>query len=174
MSSKHEPLDVLTSVLHEFEAEMIVGALNRNGIPAKSTGGFISNFKAEAPGSVRILVKRSDFDRAVELLDQIQEDSDFRGADSDEEVVPDEKPGLESEPKAEHPEVERAWKAALLGPIVFPPLLSLYSMWLLFKHDLLAGDAASANWRAQGALCLNLFVIVGSLVIAVWLLAHTF
>jgi pentatricopeptide repeat protein len=173
MGANSEPLDVLTSVPHEFEAEMIVGALHRYGIQAASTGGFVSNFKAEAPGNVRVLVKRSDLERAVELLDEMQEDRDFRQGRDDESSAVCDKSGrvLEDEDEdQESAQLDRAWKASILGLVVFPPLLNLYSLWLLLKHDLLAGDAQSANWRAQATLCLNLFAILYSLGFLLWFL----
>ena len=169
MSTENENLEVLTTVLHEFEAEMIVGELERNGIRATSTGGFISNFKAEAPGNVRILVKQSDLEQAIELLDQIQDERDLRDAEGDEEEPIGEKEPFEAERDERSRESYRALVAAIVGLILFPPLPNLYSMWLLLKHDLLAGDSGSVDWRAQAALLVNLIVILLSIGFAVLL-----
>jgi hypothetical protein len=63
--------------MHEFEAEMIVAALNEIGIHATSTGEFVSNFKAEAPGNVQVLVRQSDLEQASKIL------ADFRNSRSE-------------------------------------------------------------------------------------------
>ena len=73
MGIENDRLAVLATVPHEFEAEMIVGALNRRGIQATATGGFVSNFKAEAPGNVRIMVRQTDLDRATAVLEDVRE-----------------------------------------------------------------------------------------------------
>jgi hypothetical protein len=78
MNENDEQLRVLTTVMHEFEGQMIVGALQREGIPATATGEFISNFKAEAPGNVRVLVKHADLDRATAILDEVRQARDKR------------------------------------------------------------------------------------------------
>ena len=72
MNEKDDQLEVLTTVLHEVEAELIVNALRQFGIPATATGEFISNFKAEAPGNVRVLVKSADLERAISVLNEVR------------------------------------------------------------------------------------------------------
>ena len=54
----------LLSVANEIEAGDLVTALAAYDIEAFTVGGFTSGFKAEAPGNVQILVRRSDLDRA--------------------------------------------------------------------------------------------------------------
>ena len=56
--------ELLTSVVTDVEAVVIVGALAARGIQAHTTGGYTAGFRAEAPGYVQILVKNKDLDRA--------------------------------------------------------------------------------------------------------------
>jgi len=73
MADDTNDLVVLTTTLTEFEGAVIVGALEEEGIQAVEDGGFISGFKAEAPGGVRVVVRQVDADRAREVLRQIRE-----------------------------------------------------------------------------------------------------
>jgi hypothetical protein len=65
---------VLLSVANEIEAGSILTALADYDIEASTVGGFTSGFKAEAPGSVQILVRRADLDRANRALAEIRHD----------------------------------------------------------------------------------------------------
>jgi hypothetical protein len=65
--------DVLLSVTNEIEAAAIVTALADYNIKAITVGGYISGFKAEAPGNIAVVVTREDFDRAKEALTEIQQ-----------------------------------------------------------------------------------------------------
>jgi hypothetical protein len=64
----------LVSAANEIEAAGIVSALAAYDIEASVTGGFTSGFKAEAPGSVQIVVRQSDLDRARAALAEIRAD----------------------------------------------------------------------------------------------------
>ena len=64
---------VLTSAANEFEATAIVSRLDAEGIKATTAGELTSGFRAGAPGFVKILVQRSDFDRAVLVLKEVQD-----------------------------------------------------------------------------------------------------
>lgn len=68
----HKPI-ALTSVPNDIEAAVIVAALSAEGIEAMATGGFTAGFVAEAPGSVQITVKQEDLSRALQVLDQFEE-----------------------------------------------------------------------------------------------------
>ena len=63
----------LTSAANEFEATAIVSRLDAEGIKATTAGELTSGFRAGAPGYVQILVQRSDFDRAVQVLKEVQD-----------------------------------------------------------------------------------------------------
>jgi hypothetical protein len=55
----------------------------------------------------------------------------------------------------------RAFRAALLGIFICPPLLHLYSLWLLLKLSQQEVDASPAGQRqAHAALIIDLLVLV--------------
>ena len=74
----HDETDLaeLTTIPHEYEAQLIIAALEEKGIPAQQAGGAVSNFKVGAPGGVTIYVKPEDHDRAVQAYAEIREESD--------------------------------------------------------------------------------------------------
>ena len=65
---------VLASVASEAEAAGIVTALSDYDIEALTTGGATAGFKAEAPGSVQVLVRAADLERAQQALAEIEKD----------------------------------------------------------------------------------------------------
>jgi hypothetical protein len=74
MSDQSSSPCVLTSAANEIEAAGVAAALAQYGIEAQVIGGFTAGFKAEAPGSVQILVRQSDLDEAKRALAEIQQD----------------------------------------------------------------------------------------------------
>lgn len=64
--------DVLLSVASEVEATAVATALADYDVQAMTLGGYVSGFKAEAPGNVAVVVKRVDFDRAQRALAEIR------------------------------------------------------------------------------------------------------
>jgi len=65
--------EVLTSVRNDLEAMPLLAALEELGVEATTTGSFTADFRAEAPGEVRIVVKHQDLARAKEALKEINE-----------------------------------------------------------------------------------------------------
>ncbi len=69
---------VIVRVATEVEASIIAGQLQLRGISSEVEGGFVSGFKAEAPGDVAVVVKQCDLMCAKKALEEIQEDkTDF-------------------------------------------------------------------------------------------------
>ena len=64
----------LLSVATEAEAAGIATALAQYGIKALTPGGFTAGFKAEAPGSVQVLVPRAELEQAKRALAEIRRD----------------------------------------------------------------------------------------------------
>jgi len=75
MNTEPNHPEVLTSVRNDLEAAPLLAALDRLGIEATTTGGFTADFRAEAYGEVRIVVKHKDLARAKEALEQLGEGS---------------------------------------------------------------------------------------------------
>ncbi len=68
MSSNHDTLATLATVSTDVEAQLLVNLLNDHGIAAVATGGFTIQFRAEAPGVARVLVKQDDLSVARSVL----------------------------------------------------------------------------------------------------------
>ncbi len=65
---------VLASFANEFKAEIVANALRERGIEVTTSGDFVSGFKAEAPGDVRVLVKEEELERARSLLVEVRKE----------------------------------------------------------------------------------------------------
>jgi hypothetical protein len=55
----------------EMEAQLFVNILREHGISAVATGGFTSQFRAEAPGVVRVMVRQDDLVAAQSVLAEV-------------------------------------------------------------------------------------------------------
>lgn len=77
--STSDSVVTLIRVGSEIEAEAVRGALAEAGIRAVVTGGFISGFKAEAPGDAQVLVRAADLERARRVLDKLRDGTDESG-----------------------------------------------------------------------------------------------
>jgi hypothetical protein len=74
MTAEPSDLEILVTVSNEVEAAAIVSALLARDVHATAAGGYISGFKAEAPGDVKVLVRHTEAHRAREVLDQLRQD----------------------------------------------------------------------------------------------------
>ena len=63
--------ETLLSVPNDLEAAMIVSALAGHEVDATTAGEYTSGFRAEAPGEVKILVRRCDLERARRVLEEL-------------------------------------------------------------------------------------------------------
>lgn len=76
MAELNENLARLTSVRTEMEAGVIVSGLEERGIRATMSGVYTTNFRAEAPGWVEVLVAEDDLPRAQAMLEEIQRENE--------------------------------------------------------------------------------------------------
>jgi Putative prokaryotic signal transducing protein len=72
MDTKDDGLTTLATAASEFEALMLVNALDDRGITARAAGTFASQFRAEAPGPVHVLVKSSDLAAARSVVEEVR------------------------------------------------------------------------------------------------------
>jgi hypothetical protein len=70
MATNDDTLITVASVPSEMEGHLLANILNESGIPATVTGGFTAQFRAEAPGSVRVLVRQERAAAAKSVLAQ--------------------------------------------------------------------------------------------------------
>ncbi len=163
-SRSNDSLVVLKSVANEIEAALIVNVLGDYGIAATATGGFISGFKAEAPGDMRVLVKQSELQAAREALEAKGEDL--------AELPPEASPEAndpETQPGGLPRELLDAWHGAIIGLVVVPFFVNLWSLYSLFKHNLLSQREGPVNWRAPATLGLNvLALMIHTLLLLQW------
>lgn len=64
---------VLVTVKSEAEAQLIAGVLDEHGIQATVSGGFLCDFRAEAPGYADVVVKNADFAAAQKVLQDFRQ-----------------------------------------------------------------------------------------------------
>ena len=96
--------EVLCECQDEFEAGAVITALRERGVEASSIGGFTAGFIAEAPGYVKVVVRKIDLEAAKAALKDIRlhhddidwskidvgEPEDLADAPEDDDVVADE------------------------------------------------------------------------------------
>ncbi|MDI9403936.1 MAG: hypothetical protein QM516_08690 [Limnohabitans sp.] len=61
---------VLARFPDELSALLLVGELQREGIPATVLGGLTAQLRAEAPGLVSVMIRRGDLVRAEQILQE--------------------------------------------------------------------------------------------------------
>lgn len=64
---------VVTRVPTEFEANVIVSALEAAGLKAMAVGGPTAGFRAEAPGDVAVVVPENEAAQAEAVLAEFEE-----------------------------------------------------------------------------------------------------
>lgn len=85
MTADNDTLATVAIVANEVEGQLLVNILNEHGIPAVATGGFTSQFQAEAPGAVRVLVKQGSLSMAKSVLAEREQQSSSQPAVRDTE-----------------------------------------------------------------------------------------
>jgi len=72
MNGSEDDLRVLTSVPHDFQAALIVNALQEQGIRGAVSGTYTAGFRAEAPGWVQVLVREADLPAAAAVFETVE------------------------------------------------------------------------------------------------------
>lgn len=139
-----------------FNAAMARNRLDDAGITARLDGEAMANWFwhfGSSIGGVRLLVNNEDAQRAAAVLA-----SDAAIADDSAIDFGDDSP-IDAEQTAEAPaeEVTRAFRASIMGLLLLPPLLNIYSTYLIFRHRLLRPPW---NWRVLVALMANSLVFL--------------
>lgn len=113
-----------------------------------------------AIGGVRLLVRREDAEHALDIMgtpNAIDEslDIDF-GDDTEDDHPHDDRSGLPED-------LIRAWRASLIGLVLLPPLLNLYSTWLLLRNGFFIGRCR--NWRVLASGAANAMVLAAAIAV---------
>ena len=131
MASDPNRPEKLLSVANEIESAAMVTALAEYGVEAFAAGGYTSGFKAEAPGTVAVLVKQADLDRATQALAEIRQRQDEIDWDNVDVME-----GAEEEPPANgaagaeslrRPVTCRLWLVILLVVVLIGAIFSLFT-----------------------------------------------
>ncbi|MDP6445162.1 MAG: DUF2007 domain-containing protein [Pirellulaceae bacterium] len=131
----------------------------RSSIDGQAVAGWMWHLGSQISG-IRVLVFESDAERAYEVLegrddsphDEV-DDAKHPPAESwDDEERDDALELLEDESK-------RAFRSAVIGIVLLPPLLTLYSVWVLFRHRLFWVGTERSRQRAMFAGAINCAVL---------------
>jgi hypothetical protein len=138
----------LTTARTDFEAEIMVQALEANGIPAKAftTAGAMLQWDVAASQPMRVMVRRRDLERAADILRAVRAES--VDIDWSEAEVGVQEPG---EP-APAPETGPGWIPTVrrLGMVLV--ILVLAFWWPLYAAAvfLIAAAIEFGFWKAKG------------------------
>lgn len=167
---RNDTLEVLTTYASGVEAGFAQQILKEAGIEAtlgnEAASTNLSHF-GTALGDVRLLVSKSDVEDAAQIL------SDLPAIDEQELLSKGVEAGWwddEADPEEDHdaveravfdpawePRLNRAFRAAIVGLPFFPlAIVSLYSIYLIFRHRLYLTERGGGDWRYYAALVANL------------------
>jgi len=76
---------VVYSADNAIEAAAIVTALEAEGIETTTTGSYTSDFQAEAPGTVQVVVRQSQAEKALAILERLEDEADESDENSGDE-----------------------------------------------------------------------------------------
>lgn len=69
MPNDQDKLVTLAFLAGEIEATLLADELKSQGIPAEASGTLTAGFRAEAPGSVKVLVHENNLAAAKQVMD---------------------------------------------------------------------------------------------------------
>lgn len=150
-NSASNDLVTLSEFRTPVEASLAQAWLADEGIEASLDGAATANWLnymgADLIGA-RLSVKQGDLVRAREVLDRLRAE---QAANKD--------PSEDSPPT---PPMTRAFRAAVIGAVILPPLLSLYSLAIVIKHRLWEPQPGETrvDWRLYATV---FFQILGVL-----------
>jgi hypothetical protein len=136
------------------EAQVALATLTSEGIDARLDGDQLVGVAwhlSNAIGGIRLLVRNEDLQRARDAL-------------KPPEVIFD----REEERSEADALAARAWQSALIGLLVFPPLLHFWSLWLI-SASRRAGGARTAMARRDlrraawlSGICIAIAILVAT------------
>lgn len=85
MTLQYEKLVPVATGTSELEGQLLVNLLEEHSIPATMTGGLTSQFRAEAPGMLQVMVMQDRLSAAQSLI----EEQNRLGSGSEPIVEPD-------------------------------------------------------------------------------------
>jgi hypothetical protein len=150
------------------EATLARGVLQQEGIPCYLEGEEVIAalwLLGNATGGVKLQVPREHAERAVAILEDAAPQHEEPGtaepepADFEAEAADDAEAGEARETDPGDALAVRAFRAAVLGIFILPPLVSLYSMWLLLRLSRNEKPLSTlGTWKYSLAWAVNLLV----------------
>jgi hypothetical protein len=149
-------LATLAEFRSPLEAALAQARLAAEGIETTLDGAATANWLNHVGPDLigaSLSVRQGDLDHAREVLSNIRAEASTAD-DEEEEPIEDE--------FVPTPPMARAFRAAVIGAFLFPPLLSIYSLAIIVKHRLWEPQPGetSVNWRLPAAL---VFQVLGLL-----------
>ena len=139
------------------EASIARSRLDADGIRSELSGeamaGWFWHF-GSAIGGVGLLVNEEDVQRASDILGESDAISDTPDIDFGDDST-DERDDVDA--RQLPGDLIRAWRASIIGIFLLPPILNLYSMWLLLRNRLFRNQCS--NWRVPASTLVNVAVL---------------
>ena len=143
------------------EAQVARATLASEGIQSRLAGEQLVGVAwhlSNAIGGVRLLVAPEDLERAKKLLEAPEGGFEWTGDASEVR----EETGNEAEPGPGDALARKAWQSALIGFIAAPPLLHLWSLWLVSRAR---PETERGRRDARRALILSSLVVAAAVAI---------
>lgn len=84
MSSDPNSPTVVYSAVNPIEAAAVATALEAEGIETTTTGSYTSAFQAEAPGGIQVVVRQSQAEKALAILQRLEDEAEMEADDAGE------------------------------------------------------------------------------------------
>jgi hypothetical protein len=148
------------------EAELARSILQSQGIPSRVQQGELVttlSYLGTALGDVRLAVAERDAPRALAILRELRDraaQAELEDDDWDDELPVYGEGGYADDDDDEeervapplNPELVRAYRAAIIGLLVLPPVINFYSLWIIARNRLWREE----NWRFPVAILVNI------------------
>lgn len=164
--AQDDRLLTIASYADAATANIARSILDSEGIPAclgaENTNTMLWHY-GTALGGVKLMVFAEQADKAKAILAS-HSAADFADIDAPDQALADDGDGDDDSPlqRQRDDDARRAWYAAVIGLVLCPPLLNIYSFYLLARHGLLVDNPRlRPNWRVTGAICVNLLAYAG-------------
>ncbi|MBI1916039.1 MAG: DUF2007 domain-containing protein [Planctomycetes bacterium] len=162
----HQNLVTVETFSDQFQAELARQRLEQAGIPTylngeATTGAFVGLGRSFS--TIKLEVREEDLERARELLAKPPPGMppDVPGVSTG----PEDQDEVEPEPDPDSTEAltARAWRAAVLGMLLFPPCLHVYSLWLIARVAARPDDISpEGTLKMYAALVLDGLILVAA------------
>ncbi|MFT5524876.1 MAG: hypothetical protein ACI9HK_002840 [Pirellulaceae bacterium] len=153
-----------------FEAAIVRGRLEVEGYDAVIDGDVLANWLwhlGPTIAAVTLSVRRQDANATIVLLESLSEKRSSFGEERPLQEDEWNESGAEGDDALEYTDFDRAripseliraWRAAVIGYLFLPPLLTVYSTWILIHHGFFA--KRTGNWRVPASLLANVALFI--------------